>query len=330
MELERINQQIINEPLFQVEEKLNEENLKLQEQLRNSQNQAASLAKQVAHLAKQAQDSANGNLRKVNFTLSPFEEITDEISEEMMNQLYSSMPTSLRMKIDGIVQEDKTTRNFLFEGPTGTGKSSLAKVIAYRCKTPYVSIVGTRLADEYKNSASTYIDALFKALTTSGKRTALIIDEFNTFTDKLSNRNDADTAAVKDFFIHLDKYNKTIIFIATTDDSRHIPAQLLSRLEGAHKIQYPSFDLRLSILENLSSGMDANLKKHFLSLASQTENFSLRDLKLLLQMAKDFANARESNFAITKQDIDDAFKEVKKPNKKSTLSSLLVKLLLTA
>ena len=312
-EIDLQNQRILSEPLFQTEEQRNEENRRLRVQLLSAQ-------AQIAHLVKQEHPSANENLRKVNFTLSPYEEITNEISEAMMNQLYSSAPTSLRGKINGLVRDNKTTRNFLFEGQSGTGKSSLGKVIAYRCKTPYISIVGTKLADEYKNSASTYIDALFKALTTTGKRTALIIDEFNAFTDKLSNPNDADTGAVQDFWVQLDKYNKTVIFIATTNDSNHIPAQLLSRLEGVHKIQYPSSNLRLSILEKLSSDMDADLKKHFLSFASQTENFSLRDLQLLLKKAQDFANVRESNFTITKQDINDAFKEVKESIKEQMTS----------
>ena len=256
--------------------------------------------------------------QKPFFNLSPYENITEKLPEHKMDQLLKEAPEPLRNTKTTLIKNmtgGLSSGKILLEGPTGSGKTSLAYAIAYKCKAPYIFIRGSRLANSFKNSAPEFIEALFKALRTD-HRNALIIDEFTAFTAKATNHNDADTGAVEDFWMALDQHREkyNLIFMATTNEIDKIPGPLRDRFGETHHIENPSKALRLLILKD--SPLVSTFKYELEKLATYTDGFSLRDLELLYRKAVDYANAREpdtkQNTPITFKDIDKALEYVRK------------------
>lgn len=254
-----------------------------------------------------------------SFQLQPYEKIPNKISEHRMDQLLKEAPGCLKGRNATLCKNTSgplCNGNILLEGPAGSGKTSLALAIAYKCKSPFIFVAGSRLANSFKNSAPEFIEALFKALRTNC-RNALIIDEFTAFTAKLNNQNDGDMGAVEDFWIALDQHRNTynLIFMATTNEVDKIPAALQDRFGEPHHIGNPSRGLRLSILTDSPLATSYDVTK----LANSTDGFSLRDLELLYSKAQDFANLREldtqQNATITINDIQAALQHVKKSSR---------------
>lgn len=254
-----------------------------------------------------------------SFKLENYEGIANRLSENKMDQLLQETPAGLKIAFANLIKNTTgplSSDNILFEGPAGTGKTSLTFAIAYKCKTPYVFISGARIVNSsFKNIAPKFIEALFKTLKTN-QRNTLIIDEFTAFTAKLHNRNDGDIGAVEEFWTALDehKHKYNLIFMATTNEKDKIPGPLRDRFGAIHHIDNPSKELRLLILKDSPLVTDSkfNLKK----LVARTNGFSLRDLELLHKTAAGYANLRDpnsqENTPITINDIDNALQYVKK------------------
>lgn len=186
------NIHILNVLPFQTEQEYIEETAKLRNQLKNAQSQISRLV----------QLQSGDTYRPLpTFDLIPFEEIEKIIKPNDIEKLIKYAPVDLR-DIVYTLQKDcnKKTGKIILKGPPGVGKTSLALAIVYSCKCPYILLDGTNLGDSYKNSSGTYIDELFKTLVKSEQNTALIIDELNSFTDKLFNPNNADSGAVEHFW----------------------------------------------------------------------------------------------------------------------------------
>lgn len=254
-----------------------------------------------------------------SFKLENYEDIANRLSENKMGQLLQEAPSGLKIAFANLIKNTTgplSSDNILFEGPAGTGKTSLAFAIAYKCKTPYVFISGARIVNSsFKNIAPKFIEALFKTLKTN-QRNTLIIDEFTAFTAKLHNRNDGDIGAVEEFWTALDehKHKYNLIFMATTNEKDKIPGPLRDRFGETHHVGNPCKELRLLILKDspLVTGSKFDLEK----LVTQTNGFSLRDLELLHKTAAGCANLRDpnsrENTPITINDIHNALQCVKK------------------
>lgn len=266
-------------------------------------------------------------LRQPTFNVRAHTDIISELSETQISQLYDSCDAGLRRRIDALSKNSKRNKiynnRFILEGPTGSAKSSLAKAIAYRCQCSYLFVVGTELADEYKDSARTYIDALLKALdilSCDEQRKALIIDEIDSFTDKYNNTNDGDSGAVQYFWSQLDKFDKkNIIVIGTTNNFKRIPTQIKGRFRTSFHVDLPSMKLRTTLLESMLSDICLN-RNMIPDIAKKMDRFSLREIENFIGFIHEKLDTESDEYVLNDKDIQEALQRAVKDHKKNVES----------
>lgn len=227
--------------------------------------------------------------KKLEFKPEPYKTVKDDLDKFKRNELKLNCPPELQEKLELFANplSSKTQKKaLLFYGPPASGKSSLAKLIAYLTKRPYLFLTPGNFSDEYKSSSFTFIDAIFDPLIEKQEEAVLCIDELTGFTAKFNNPNDGDAGAVQHFWTKLDKCRKNpkLIVVATLNDPTTLPAPLRSRCIE-YFIGYPKFDARLRILKNYL--LSDQVSEKFLShIGSRTEGYSLRDIEEIIENTK--------------------------------------------
>lgn len=269
----------------------------------------------------------NSTLRQPIFTARPYTDIAGELTKTQMDQLYNSCEERLKRRIDALVKNAQREKNyinrFILEGPTGSGKSSLAKTIVHKCQCSYLFVVGSELADEYKDSARTYVNALLKALvdlSTQNQRKALVIDEIDSFTDKYSNRNDADSGAVQYLWSQLDKFDKkNIIVIGTTNNFQRIPTQIKGRFRTSYHMDLPPLAFITNILKTTLA--DFNLNENTIKkIANKMNNFSLREIENFIGNIQEIIDTEAEGYIVADKDIHEALKSAIQDHKNNIAS----------
>ena len=269
----------------------------------------------------QTQNTREDTLRKPTFKLLPYENVLNRISEDGVQTMLNNLPENLTEQINLLrARPDVKENTILLKGPPGTGKSTLAQIIAYTLKRPFVFVVGARLGDEYSHSTQAYIDALFDPFLNAREKRALIIDEINSFTDRFKDQNKNDPGVVEYFWTQLERCSSdtSTLIVATTNRAGEIPEALLSRFGEGYLINKPSFKVRLNLL-NETLKME-NLDSSLLEIvAKNTNDFTCRELQKLtrLSIAKAITRCEKNKteLQVTESDLQLALQEISKDHK---------------
>ena len=241
-----------------------------------------------------------------------------------------NFPRLLMDEINNIAAFDNNekARNFLGKdvinrillvGPPGTGKSTLAKAIAYYCKRDYLFISSATLCNEFKNASIRIIDTLFDTLECYNIPCVLILDEITAFTARANNpATNGDPGGVEHFWIHLDqlKNNSKILIIFTANSTEQIPDTIKDRFAGCEFfIDFPCKEFRRKIIKN-SLAQHFYFEATFLDyIAEATAGLSLRELTMIVKRSKNNALSRnrlEKNYdwMIKEEDIQKALDSI--------------------
>lgn len=131
---------------------------------------------------------------------------------------------------ESIPRAKMALKKILLLGPPGSGKSSLAKTIAYRLRRPYLFITAATICNEFKDSGIGSLQRLTEFLGKSKMPCVVIFDEITSLTDKFKNDN-SNIGVIEVFWTMLDKLEKMphVLFIVTANDIEKLPITLKDR-----------------------------------------------------------------------------------------------------
>ncbi len=188
----------------------------------------------------------------------------------------------------------KERRNFLFHGPSGTGKTHLAKAIASEADVPVVLVQSTQLLQRYVGDGSKALRDLY-----AHNKGIIFIDEIDAIASKRSKQQSLTHDLLLQLLSLLDgvgSYYSTATIMATNCFDSIDPA-LLSRIPLSHQLYFPLPDAvqreRIISLQasyhNISDDFNCSL------LVSQTQGYDGRQLEDLFAFARRSALKNDCN-----------------------------------
>ncbi len=206
-------------------------------------------------------------------------------------------------------------KNILFYGPSGTGKTMMAKALSNETKVPMIPIKATALIGEFVGEGSRQIHSLYKKADQMSP-SIIFIDELDAIAlDRRYQDLRGDVSEVVNALLtEMDGINsrKGVCTIAATNKIEFLDMSIRSRFEEEIEFIVPSEAERLSILEKNIITLPVAIKDTDLKQISRlTEGFSGRDLvEKVLKVALHQAIIEEKD--IESQYLEDAIKRAKK------------------
>lgn len=178
----------------------------------------------------------------------------------------------------------KERNNFLFYGPSGTGKTLLAKATAFESQLPFTMIDATVFLQKYVGSGAKSIRDLYQK-----SEGIVFIDEI----DAIAQKRGTASPYVEDILLQLltvldgigSDYSKATIM--STNRYNSLDDALLSRIPQSHQLQFPLpdevqrkniFRIQLQYHNNKVADLD--------NLVSKTNNYDGRQLEDLFAQAR--------------------------------------------
>ena len=208
----------------------------------------------------------------------------------------------------------KIPRGVMLSGPSGTGKTLLAKVVAAEAGVPFISASGSDFVEMFVGRGAARVRALFAQARKLGKA-VVFIDEFDAVGKKRggTNANDEREQTLNAILVELDGFeaNAGVVVIGATNQLQTLDPAVLRPGRFTRKVDVPLPDPegRRAILEVHAKGKPLSPDINLTLLAEQTFGFSGADLADLLNEAAILA-ARDGVTQIGQTNIDDAWEKV--------------------
>jgi AAA+ superfamily predicted ATPase len=268
-----------------------------------------------------AQNNNNNNDNNYNgISYQRIGRFSDEDSFDIscVKDIIAAAPTAVKKIIINLLYPPKNRaalpKRLLLCGKPGTGKTTLAKAIAYACGYDYYLVEAPFLLNEYKNSGPQNLLREIYPLLTAGRPVVVILDELTELTDRYKKENDSDATVAAALWILLDSCAQfdNVFFIGTSNKAKKdLPAQLQSRFdEDIVMIHMPHAAARKRMLQHHLKGERHKIDAAFLYyLVKKTDGRSAREIEKLVFKAIQFANVHTpKRYTVTQKDFERALK----------------------
>ncbi len=232
---------------------------------------------------------------------------TIDVEEELFPADVRTLTEEFKNPNKGFARHSPLTNRIILYGPHGSGKTTIAKYMAYETNSKYLYISCGSLLNTYQNSAAIIVKKLFASLRENPEKIVLLLDE----ADKMSSEGTKDNLriamenALTEVCVGLDsiEYRSNIRVLLATNFLEKIEATNLStRFIDTRIIHVPELDdnaRRKRILALFITMQSPMLNPHELDAYVTQLESNNRQIKNNLN--KHFKDIRETNIAIKKQ-----------------------------
>lgn len=242
----------------------------------------------------------------------------DSFDTSCVDDVIAAAPAAVKKVIINLLYPPRNKaalpKRLLLVGKPGTGKTTLAKAIAYKCGYDYYVIEAPFLLNEYKNSGPQNLLREIYPLLNAGRKVVVILDELTELTDRYKKENDSDATVGAALWILLDSCAQydNVFFIGTSNkQKKDLPVQLQSRFdEDIITIHLPHAAARKRILQRHLKDERHKIDKRFLDyLVKKTNGRSAREIEKLVFKAIQYANTRiPRRYTVMPMDFEKALK----------------------
>lgn len=283
--------------------------------------QEGTLPRPAAQLSPEAQEPDAQALFALHETGDP-DNIPPDF-EKLIDQILKNTPRKVAKEIKNIIKRlasDKCPnhikpKKLLMTGPSGVGKTTIAKGIAFLSGRPYILIRAPQILTKFQFSGAEGITQLVKAILALNKSYVIIVDEINALTDRFDRDQQADKETATALWLALDECAKRddILFIGTTNETK-MPPPLKTRFKN-HILEIPLPDStgRKNIINFYLKDVNHRINAAMLNrLAAKAHGLSGRELEDMMIKAIQFAFDRNpQKYVVTYRDIDRALQNIR-------------------
>jgi cell division protease FtsH len=226
----------------------------------------------------------------------------------------------------------RTPKGVLLFGPSGVGKTLLAKAIAGEANVPFFSMAGSEFMEMLVGIGASRVRDLFSTAKKNSP-SIIFIDEIDAIgrqrgSGVASGGHDEREQTLNQILVEMDGFtpNDAVIVLAATNRSDMLDPALLrpGRFDRRVMLDYPDVEGRKAILQIHAKGKPFDKDLDWDKAAKRTVGFSGADLENMLNEAAILA-ARDDRQNITMKDLEEAATKVKLGPEKRRLQSDLEK-----
>ncbi|EME30011.1 AAA-type ATPase isoform 1 [Galdieria sulphuraria] len=210
-------------------------------------------------------------------TLAGYNELKQRVEETVTlalkyPEVYDMIAKNTRERF-----ETNRPKAILFEGPPGTGKTSMARIIASRVGVPFVHVTMENVTSKYYGDSEKRLGKILKIANDYGP-TVIFVDEIDAIAlSRDKDLHEASRRVMSVLLRHLDglEGQQQSILIAATNRKNDLDAALLSRFDMVFTFGLPDIKSREQILGLYAKHLSEKDRE---TLASLTAGFSGRTL----------------------------------------------------
>jgi len=158
----------------------------------------------------------------------------------------------------------KLPNSLILHGPSGTGKTTLAQIIAHKTGRKFIKISAPQMVQKFQGATQHAIKDLFVSAKASKRPCVLFLDELDGLVnDKAVDSNGTFSQAAQAIQTELDDCNSHVFFITATNFPERIPHALENRMGESIEIKLPNAAKRKTLLKSLYKDLfsDSDLEK---------------------------------------------------------------------
>ncbi|GFQ05651.1 katanin p60 ATPase-containing subunit a-like 2 [Phtheirospermum japonicum] len=198
-------------------------------------------------------------------------------------------------------------KGILLFGPSGTGKTMLAKAVATECKTTFFNISASSIVSKWRGDSEKLVKVLFE-LARHHAPSTIFLDEIDAIISQRGegrSEHEASRRLKTELLIQMDGLTRTdelVFVLAATNLPWELDAAMLRRLEKRILVPLPEPEARRAMFDELLPSISDGELPYDL-LVEKTEGFSGSDLRLLCKEAAMQPLRRLMTYLEDKQDL---------------------------
>ena len=214
-----------------------------------------------------------------------------------------------------------SSKGVLLSGPSGTGKTLLAKAVATESNANFISVKGPELVSKWVGESEKRIREIFKKARQVAP-TIIFFDEFDSISKVRGNSiSDSTERVVNQLLTELDGIEELerVIVIAATNRKDLIDSALLrpGRIDAIVELPFPDIKARKEIFKIHTKEMPLDKSVNLEEYINKTDSWTGADIEAVCRNAginaiKKAYKLNTSIFKITKKDFDEALDSVSK------------------